>query len=72
MNHQRFLAPAVIAVAALALAAALGVPVLAYLPIAVLLLACPLMMVFMMRGMSHGGHSSQDQPTSGARDGEAR
>lgn len=38
------------------------------------LLACPLMMVFMMRGMSHGSHGagSNDQPTSAVRDGEGR
>ena len=38
--------------------AALGVPVLSYLPILVVLAICPLMMVFMMRSMDHGG--SQD------------
>ena len=74
MKNQRFLAPALIAVAAMALAAALGVPVLAYVPIAVLLLACPLMMVFMMRGMSHGNDegTSHDQHTGATRDGEGR
>jgi hypothetical protein len=35
--------------------AVLGVPVITYLPI-LLVLACPLMMIFMMRGMGHGGH----------------
>lgn len=64
MSHQRFFAVALIAAAAIALAAALGVPGLAYLPIAVLLLACLLMMVFMKRGMSHGDHSSHDEHTS--------
>jgi hypothetical protein len=73
MNYQRFVGPAVIFVAALAVAAVLGVPVLAYLPIALVSLACPLMMVFMMKGM-HGGHSDQthEQPTTGAREGEGR
>ena len=54
MNYQRFFGPALILVAALGVAALLGVPVLAYLPVGVAALACPLMMVFMMRG--HGGH----------------
>lgn len=74
MNYQRFVGPAVIFVAALAVAAILGVPVLAYLPIALVALACPLMMIFMMRGMSHGSHGggSHDQPPSAVRDGEGR
>ena len=38
--------------------AALGVPVVSYLPILVVLAICPLMMVFMMRSMNHSG--SQD------------
>lgn len=73
MNYQRFAGPAVIFVAALAVAAILGVPVLTYLPVAVVALACPLMMVFMMRGMSHGAHGggSPDQ-TPAVRDGEGR
>lgn len=74
MTYQRFVGPAVIFVAALAVAATLGVPVLAYLPIAVVALACPLMMVFMMRGMSHDsrGAGSHDQPPSAVKDGEGR
>jgi hypothetical protein len=73
MNYQRFVGPAVILIAALAVAAALGAPVLAYVPIALVVLACPLMMVFMMKGM-HGGHTDQthSQPTTGAREGEGR
>ena len=73
MNYQRFLGPGLVLVAALAVAAALGVPVLAYLPVALVALACPLMMVFMMRGM-HGGHggASHEQPPSGIREGERR
>lgn len=73
MNYQRFAGSAAIFVAALAVAAILGVPVLAYLPIALVALACPLMMVFMMSGM-HGGHSdgAHGQSTSGAREGDGR
>lgn len=72
-NYQRFAGPALILVAALALAAALGAPVLAYLPIALVVLACPLMMVFMMKGM-HGGHGGDggEQHAHGTREGEAR
>lgn len=64
MNYQRFAGPALILAAALAVAAILGVPVLAYLPVAAVALACPLMMVLMMRGMRHGAHAggSSDQP----------
>ena len=74
MNYQRFVGPAVIFVAAMAVAAILGAPVLAYLPIAVMALACPLMMVFMMRGMSHGAHGagSHDQLPGAVTDGEVR
>ena len=73
MNYQRFVGPALILVAALAVAAVLGVPVFAYLPVALVALACPLMMVFMMKGM-HGGHGGQphDQHAPGAREGEGR
>lgn len=41
--------------------AALGVPVLSYLPFLVVLAICPLMMVFMMRGMDHGGSGGSDR-----------
>jgi hypothetical protein len=73
MNYQRFAGPAAIFVAAQTVAAILGVPVFTYLPIAVVALACPLMMVFMMRGMSHGAHASgsHDQPPA-VKDGEGR
>ncbi|WP_195210339.1 DUF2933 domain-containing protein [Actinomarinicola tropica] len=35
--------------------AALGIPVLSYLPLLAIVAICPLMMVFMMRRMDHGG-----------------
>ena len=59
-------------IAAAAIAAVLviaGVPLAALLPFA-LLLACPLMMIFMMRGMTsmssgedHTGHGCEHDPT---------
>ena len=42
------------AVAGFLVLGALGVPVLSYAPLLILLL-CPLMMMFMMGGMNHGG-----------------
>lgn len=66
MNYQRYLAPAAVGVAAIAVLALLGLPVVAFLPY-LLFLACPLTMVFMMRGMNHGGgghgsHHHTDEP----------
>ena len=55
MDYQRFIHPAMFGIAGVAVLAVLGVPVLAVVPY-LLFLACPLMMVFMMRGMGHGGH----------------
>jgi hypothetical protein len=54
VNYQRYLGPAMVGVGAFAVLAALGVPVVTFLPF-LIFLACPLMMVFMMRGMDHGG-----------------
>lgn len=53
MNHQQMLKPLVVGAAALVALGLLGLPVGTYLPFLVVL-ACPLMMVLMMRGMSHG------------------
>jgi choline-glycine betaine transporter len=66
-NHLSWLV--IVGVVAVALAVA-GVPFGALLPFAVLL-ACPLMMVFMMKGMhgmhgggeSHVGHGCEHDPT---------
>ena len=41
--------------------AGFGVPVLSYLPLLAILAICPLMMMFMMRGMDHGGDASRDR-----------
>ncbi|MCZ7537209.1 MAG: DUF2933 domain-containing protein [Acidimicrobiia bacterium] len=55
MNHQQMAKPALIAVAVLVALVIAGLPV-GYLGFGLLILACPLMMFFMMRGMDHGGH----------------
>lgn len=68
MNHQRYLKPAMLVAAIVAILVAAGVPIAAFLPF-LFLLACPLMMVFMMRGMDggrgkhagcHGEHGSAE------------
>ncbi len=65
MNHQNLLKPLIAAAALVIVLAALGVPV-SYLAFPLLIVACPLMMFFMMRGMSHDGgadhNSSDDTP----------
>jgi hypothetical protein len=38
------------------------VPVLSNLPLLAILAVCPLMMMFMMRGMGHGGSRDDDTP----------
>lgn len=64
MQHSRTTTSLVV-VAALVAAVliAVGAPLASLLPFA-LLLACPLMMVFMMRGMS-GSHGSEDHTGHG-------
>lgn len=59
MNHQQMVKPAVIAGAVLLALVIAGLPV-AYLGFLLLIVACPLMMYFMMRGMGHGGASESD------------
>lgn len=61
MNHSSHLKLALGAVAIFVVLAALGVPVLANLPLLGILVLCPLMMFFMMRGMNHGG-AQDDEP----------
>lgn len=58
MNHTNYLRVAIGAVAVVAVLGLFGAPGGGYLPFALILLVCPLMMFFMMRGMSHGGASS--------------
>lgn len=57
-SHTKLMLAAVVGFVVLA---AFGVPVLSYLPLLVILGACSLMMMFMMRGMDHGGESSRDR-----------
>ncbi len=68
MNHQKMLKPMAIGVAVLFVLGLAGLPVLNYLPL-LIILACPVMMMFMMGGMSHGGdkqdHSEHDHSRAG-------
>ena len=62
MNTQQMVRPALVAGAVLVALVVAGLPV-AYLGLLVLILACPLMMFFMMRGMGgmdHGGGGPHD------------
>jgi len=63
MNHGNHLKLIGAAGAVLLVLAALGLPVLSYLPVLAIAAVCPLMMVVMMRGMDHGGGSSEDDGT---------
>lgn len=61
MTHRGHIRYMILAgVAALAGLWILGVPLGQALPFA-FFLACPLMMLFMMRGMDHGGHGAGGQ-----------
>lgn len=53
-NHSTHITLMLAAVVGFFLLAALGVPVLSNLPFLAILVVCPLMMFFMMRGMGHG------------------
>ena len=63
-DHSIHLKLILAAVAGFVVLAAVGVPVLNYLPLLAILAICPLAMVFMMRGMNHGGST----PASTERD----
>lgn len=68
MNHAIHLKVVLGAVVVFLVLAALGVPVLSNLPLLAILLICPLMMMFMMRGMNHGGsQDAQADETDGAK-----
>lgn len=54
MNHQQMVRPALVGLGILFALGLTGLPVLAFLPL-LILVACPLMMILMMAGMNHGG-----------------
>ena len=62
MNTQRYLGPALALIAIVVVLRFVGVNVGAFAPYGLLLLVCPLMMFFMMRGMNNGdgGHDDHD------------
>ena len=59
MDPQKLIKPLLVAGGLAIVFLALGVPT-AYLAILLLIVACPLMMFFMMRGMDHGGTAGRD------------
>ena len=64
-NHSSHTKLMLAAGAGFVVLAAFGLPVLSYLPLLAILAICPLMMVFMMRGMDHGGGNERDERDSG-------
>lgn len=58
-RHSNLIPFGVAAIAGVVLLALIGVPVWSYLPFIAIFAICPLMMVFMMRGMNHGGGESK-------------
>lgn len=66
MNHANHIKLILAAAAGFLVLAALGVPVLSYLPLIAILAICPLMMVLMMRGMDHGGGTDRDDRAGSA------
>lgn len=60
MNHSIHSKLALGAVAVFLVLAAFGVPILANLPLLGILVLCPLMMLFMMRGMGNGGRQDDE------------
>ena len=69
MNHQQMLKPMLIGAAVLVVLAVAGLPVGA-LVLPLVVLACPLMMFFMMRNMDHGGHDHSAQTARSATEDE--
>lgn len=60
MNNSRHLKIALAVLVAFIVLVALGVPIVSNLPLLAIVLVCPLMMYFMMRGMGHGAGSKND------------
>jgi tetrahydromethanopterin S-methyltransferase subunit E len=63
-NHSSHTKLIIGAVAGFIVLAAFGVPVLSYLPLLAILAICPLMMIFMMKGMDHSGGSTRDDDST--------
>lgn len=71
MNHQQMIKPMLIGAGILFVLGLAGLPVLTYAPL-LIILACPLMMIFMMVGMNHGGEHEEQHDHSHARPSERR
>lgn len=71
MNHSLHLKLVLGVAAVLLVLGAFGVPVLSNLPLLGLLLICPLMIMFMMRGMNHGD-SQEDEDQADKTDAATR
>lgn len=65
VNHQQMIKPMLIGLAVFAVLGLAGLPVLNYLPL-LIFLACPLMMLFMMRGMMDHGRADDDHTHAGS------
>lgn len=61
MNHQKMVKPAIIAAIVLVGLVIIGLP-MTYLAFLLVIIACPLMMYFMMRGMGGMHGNGQDDP----------
>ncbi len=71
MNHDKMLKPMLIAGAVLVVLGLAGVPI-GNVGFLLFLLMCPLMMIFMMRGMDHGGGQSHDHDQHDHEDDRSR
>lgn len=71
MNHQKMIKPMLIGVGVLFVLGLAGLPVLNYVPL-LIILACPLMMIFMMGGMNHGGAEKNEQHDHSSADHDRR
>lgn len=71
MNHDHMIKPMLVGGAVLVALALAGVPV-GNVALLLVVLACPLMMFFMMRGMDHGGDKRDDSQHDHSRAGHDR